>query len=174
MTPKQCKAMFRRLAEFRFTPSDMIALANIQVMERKKGFIFSYGPDGEQWAPLKAATIRRKSGEHSTTRARKGVMRKTKARNVSIAPDKPLIDSGQLMTPGPIRTRDNEARIPLAQSRKLPVWKRKSISDIHNEGSGRIPKREHWGFYKDARKNIRAMAGAIFARFVKTISGGYK
>ena len=160
---------------------EMLRYAEVAAMERKKGFQEGVGPDGKSWPELKPATIMRKTGAHKTTRARKGelVTGKVKgygsrlsralkkgASTASISPTSPLIDTGALMTPT-IHATTNQGRVHLATSRILPVSGGKSISTIHDKGSGHIPKRHHWGIYPEAEKKIRDYFALYVSRIMR-------
>lgn len=163
------KRMLREIrdAMLSYARKKMPEYANRIVLERKKGFDESRGPDGSKWPPLDPKTIMRKMGKHSTTRIRKGEVYKGKVKSYgsrlssalnkntsteSIAPASPLIDTGALRTPTIEITR-NGAIIRLARSRSYNVGSGQSISSIHDKGIGQ-KRRHHWGIYPAAQAYI--------------------
>lgn len=170
-TPAEVIAMLRKLAAMRFPAADFRRMAQIAREERASGFRRGCGPDGKRWARLKPETIIKKMGTHSTTRIKKGELYKSKvggatrrfaslnkrANSRSMSPTSPLIDTGMLMTPT-VHGEAHRGIVRLAGSRSAKVWGGKSISQIHDEGSGNVPQRKHWGFYPLAEKRIREFA----------------
>lgn len=163
---------FAKLRNFHFTAQDMRAFADIVKAEREAAFERGEAPDGSKWKELKPETTRRKAGLHTTTKVlrRKGIsgLGRSKQRKVSLSPEKPLIDTGALMIPT-VEAKQDEARIKMARSRSDSVWDGKGIGQIHNEGAGKIPKREHWAIYPRALELIEDLKEKIFTRFVRSL-----
>lgn len=183
MTPDQLVAKLKILRSFSFTQAQMKEFAEIAASERKAGFQRGEGPDGEKWKALEPETIMRKRGAHSTLRVRKGEAYKGKVRSYrsrlssaikkgtdtgSISPTSPLIDTGNLMNVTTTATT-REGRVILAKSRSIPVHGGKSISEIHDEGGGHVPKRKHWGIYAKAKKRIQERAQYLYEQEVKKL-----
>lgn len=166
---KELQAMLRKLAAQRFKAEDFRRMAQIAREEREAGFQASTGPDGSKWRPLAESTVRKKSGAHGTTRIRKGVIKSSKAR-ASATPDAPLIDTGALSKPT-IHTAPGKGIVRVAGSRAAAVWNGKSISQIHDEGTGKIPRRRHWGIYPRAKERIEEFANRTLNQKVKEIMG---
>lgn len=148
MTPEQLVAKLKTLRQFNFTQAHYREFAQIAAEERKKGIDRAEGPDGERYQPLAEKTIERK--------------RRRGASN----PSAPLNEKGYLRTPT-ISATSREGRVVLAKSRSNAVWSGKSISEIHDEGTDRIPRRRHWAIYLAAEKRIRARAEYLFEQEVK-------
>lgn len=143
--------------------------------ERKKGFMRSESPTGEKWPKLSPKTIKRKKGEHSTTR----VYRKKKngpsglserGARASKSPEKPLIDTGAMMTPT-VEANHIQGKVIMARSRGEVVSTAGSIAKIHQDGAGHNPRREHWGIYPLANRRIDEAWEALLDGLVKAISG---
>jgi len=155
----EVQRMFNKLAKSKLKQEHFHAFASIVREERAKGFERGEGPDGEKWTPLKPATIARKAGLHKTTRVQRnkqGIsgLGKSKTSKKSKSPSSPLIDMGVLMAPTVYAGKDyGQVRLP--RSRGESVWSGRSISDIHDKGAGKIPRRHHWAIYKNARTRIR-------------------
>lgn len=150
MTPDQLVAKFKILRQFRFSQAHFREFAQIAAEERKKGFDRAEGPDGEKWQALTDKTIERKR--------RRGASK----------PSAPLIEKGYLRTPT-VSATSREGRVVLAKSRSAGVWSGKSISEIHDEGNDRIPRRRHWAIYLNAEKRIRERAEYLFEQEVKKV-----
>jgi len=182
--------MFKEIARAKGVPgiNGFKKYAEIAKEEREKGFENSVRPDGVRWKALEFKTILRKTGKHTTTRIRKGELYKSKVRSYgsrmgsalekgsdvrSIAPSKPLIDSGILMKTTTFAT-NAKGTVRLAGSRSVPVWKGKSISVIHDEGTGKIPRRHHWAIYDKAKTRIDDAFRILFNRFVRETIAKYK
>lgn len=144
--------------------------------ERAKGFMQSVGPTGESWRPLKPATIKRKKNEHATQK----VYRKKKSGPSGIStrrakaskhPEKPLIDTMDMMTPT-VESNKNEGRVVMARSRRERVSNEGSIANIHNKGTSKIPRREHWGIYREALREVTDIYGKWIVGIVKRYGNG--
>ena len=142
--------------------------------EREKGFKRSESPTGDGWAKLDPKTIRQKRGEHKTVRVyrkKRGgpsglAVRKAKA---SKQPEKPLIDTGALMKPT-VKATIRSGKVIMARSRGEAVSTAGSIAKIHNEGTKKIPKREHWGIYPNAEDRIADAWNELLVETARTLS----
>jgi hypothetical protein len=181
MTPEQFVKKIAQLRRFSFSQKNFKEFAEIAREERFNGFQRGEGPDGEKWQSLEPETIMRKRGAHKTTRVRKGEAYTGKVRSyqsrlqsalkkgsdtTSISPTSPLIDTGNLMKATTTAT-STEGRVVLAKSRSMPVHNGKSISEIHDEGGGHVPKRRHWAIYVKAKERIEKRAQYLYEEEVK-------
>ena len=151
------KRMMRAIARARIKATDMRNFGGIVVAEKKAQFNRSESADGsEKWEPLSPKTIKRKSGQHSTTRYKQGTTRKTKAKNSSATPTKPLIDSGQMRDMYVSEATADRVVVSMAKSRSTGVSSRgESIAEIHHDGRGNNPARPHIGIPKAAITRIQ-------------------
>jgi hypothetical protein len=144
-------------------------------LERAKGFDRGQSPTGEGWKPLAHETIKRKRGEHSTQkmyRKQKGGPTGLSSRRAkpSATPEKPLIDTGALRMPT-VEADAKSGRVVMAKSRSEMVSSAGSIGKIHNEGAGKVPKREHWGIYPEAIKQVTRLYNTTLKEVVRAASG---
>lgn len=160
-TPAQVAKMLRSMAaELEKTKTQFHREAAAIVREeRQKDFDKGISPTGERWKPLSPETIKRKRGEHATQkmyRKKKGGPSglSTRRAKPSATPEKPLIDTGALRMPT-IEADAKSGRVVMAKSRSEIVSTAGSIAKIHNDGSGKIPKREHWGISNAAQQRIK-------------------
>ena len=164
----EVQRMFAKLAKSKLKQEHFHAWASIVREERAAGFERGEGPDGEKWTPLKPATIASKGKEHRTLRVQRnkqGIsgLGLSKTSKKSKSPEKPLIDTGMLMTPTVSATKDKGV-VKLARARGESVWSGRSISDIHDKGAGKIPRRHHWAIYKTPeRASARSSSGSLRA-----------
>lgn len=166
---------FQRAARIKFDASDMIEFANIVRTERQKAFDESRAPDGSKWKELDPKTIAQKKKEHSSMRVQRnkqGIsgLGMSKSRRKSATPDKPLMDTGVLSKPT-VSAKTNEATVTMPRSRADSVWNGMGIGEIHNKGTDKIPKREHWAIYPEAVKGIDKLKEEIFERKIREIFG---
>ena len=162
------------------------------VVERRRTLMLSgmkIDETGGQ-TPLKQSTILRKMGAHSTKHFRSGffafvlgkrfykgkvesfgqrtasaIKKGTSQR--SIAPQTPLIDTGMMMNPLPIRVSGHSAFIEIARSRGKGSAGGKSISEVHQKGTGRIPARPHFGIAPSAERKILTIEGNRLKRIIE-------
>jgi phage gpG-like protein len=143
VTPKQLNKAFVNFVREQLKESDFRKFGNIVMMERKRHFEAGQSPDGQTWKPLKPATIKRKKS------------------------NKILIDKGYLrdMYVGTVTNRGVVLKI--ANRRAGAVWNGMSISEIHDKGTDKIPKRHHLGIPKAAEAKIKREAERLIERALK-------
>lgn len=139
--------------------------------ERAKAFDTGTAPDGSKWQALKPETIKRKSGQHATLRVgrKQGIsgLKQSRAK-MSATPTKPLLDTG-IMSKPTIQANAKQGKVIMARARGEVVSGAGSIAAIHNNGTAKIPKREHWAIYPEADKRITKAWDALKDEIVKDI-----
>lgn len=174
-TPEQvAKDMFSAWEDFtnRVVPAFLVNSIQRVAKDRKEGFMKGEGPNGERWAKLKPATIKKKKGEHSTQRVKRknGISGVGKAEaKPSKYPDKPLIDTGAMMN-ATTHVSKGKAYLKPARSRAEPTTGGfDSIMKIHQDGLGNNPPRPHWGIYKKSTLHIRLAWKAAVKMLAKSM-----
>lgn len=155
------KELFRKIARARFNSEDFRECANIVRQERAKGMERGADYEGNKYAPLKPATIKRKAGTHTTQKYKQnrqgnrfvkgGSIQSTKVKGNAANASKPLIDTGTMRDPT-ISATNTQGKVTLAQARSNAVAGGASIAQIHEQGLGNNPRRRHWGIYPMARR----------------------
>jgi hypothetical protein len=82
-----------------------------------------------------------------------------------------LIDTGALRKPT-IEADAKSGRVVMAKSRSEIVSSAGSIGRIHNEGAGKVPKREHWGISMAAQKRIHKAYNLVLKELAKRAANG--
>lgn len=152
---KQMKKLFRVLAD-ELVPDEKEFKQYVTMVKKVRQEKFDTGkaPDGSSWRKLKPATVKAKKLKGSPNSS------------------SPLIDESKLRT-GRATSDSKGGYFRLLKSRSKKVWNGKSIAEIHNEGTSRIPKREHFAIYPEAIEQILKKFRLKFVRKLRAkVNGG--
>jgi len=99
--------------------------------------------------PLKPETIKRKAGIHTVSRFGRGTAKASSVRfkrsgKVSLTPDLPLVDSGNMTAANALNLTARDGSLEIRQRKT-----RAAIAGYHNEGSGKLPQRVHLSFNQE-------------------------
>jgi hypothetical protein len=99
--------------------------------------------------PLKPETIARKKGIHTVSRfgggtAKASSVRFKRAGRVSLTPDTPLVDSGNMVAPNALDPVASDGYLEIRQGKT-----RAAIAGYHNQGGSHLPQRVHMSFNQE-------------------------
>jgi phage gpG-like protein len=125
------------IAKHRLTLQDMRNMANIVMKHRKSHFNTGTDPEGNKWERLRLSTVKRKKKKNSQ------------------APLTPLVDTGNLRDMYVGSVSKEKVVLKYANSRTKDVSGGKSIAELHEFGTDKMPARKHMAIHIAAAKEIR-------------------